>query len=43
MAIVKFLDDKGYELVNEKQLRQLLKSPTNTLSIDFIQSYIKPH
>ncbi len=43
VAIVKYLDNKGFELLNEKQLRQLLKSPVNTDCIDFIQSYIKPH
>lgn len=43
VAIIKYLDNKNLELLNEKQLRQLLKSPINTMCIDFIQSYIKPH
>lgn len=43
VAIIKYLDNKGFELLNEKQLRQVLKSPVNTMCIDFIQSYIKPH
>lgn len=40
ICIVKYYD-RGFELLNEKQLRQLLKSE-NAKSIDVIQTYIKP-
>ena len=42
VAIVKY-KDKGLELLTEKQLRLLLKSPTKSNNIDLIQGFVKPH
>lgn len=42
VAIVKYRD-QALELVNEKQLRGIMKSAVKTQHIEVIQGYIKPH
>ena len=41
ICLIKY-QDKGYELLNEKQLRAVLKSPLSLRNVELIQSYIKP-
>lgn len=35
--------DKGFELMNEKQLRTILKSLLFLQNVEYIQTYIKPN
>ena len=41
ICLIKY-KDRGYELINEKDLKKLLKSLLSLQNVEFVQSYIKP-